>query len=107
MGYLRSREIRKIRRHSGVSWGHMNNTRPDMVAELDILLSSAEVQDAWETERSLSSLPNVVFTAEGYRVNMHVLDQGTLPGIQEMKRSFTIAMHRKGPFSRCKIRWLT
>ena len=87
----------------------MNNTpRADMVAELDILLSSAEVQEAWETEKSLSPLPDVVFTADGYRVVMHLLaDHGRLPDLQELKRCFSIAMHRKGPFSRCKIHWLT
>jgi hypothetical protein len=85
----------------------MNNApMPDIVAELDILLSSAELQQAWESERRLSPLPNVSFTAEGRRVVMRFCsDRGSLPGIQEIKRAFTIAMHRKSAFPRCKIYW--
>ena len=79
-----------------------------MLAELDMLLSSAELQDAWESERALNPLPIAVFTADGHRVAMQFFpDGGSLPGIQEIKRSFTIAMHRKSAFPRCKIHWLT
>ena len=78
----------------------------DIVAELDILLSSAELQAAWDTERSLNRLPNVSLTADGRRVVMHFCsERGSLPGIQEIKRAFTIAMHRKSAFPRCKISW--
>jgi hypothetical protein len=85
----------------------MNNApMPDLVAELDILVSSADLQEAWEAERSLIPLPKIEFTAEGRRVVMHFCsDHGSLPGIQEIKRSFTIAMHRKSAFPRCKIHW--
>ena len=83
-------------------------SRHDLVAELDMLLTSAELQDTWETEKKLTALPNVMFTADGYRVGMHFSsDRGSLPGIQEIKRSFTIAMRRKGAFPACKIQWLT
>jgi len=87
----------------------MNNApRGDIVAELDMLVSSADLQRAWEAERSWKALPNVVFTAEGRRVLMRFeSDEGRLPDIQEIKRSFARAMHRKGAFPMCKIHWLT
>jgi hypothetical protein len=85
-----------------------NALRQDMVAELDMVLTSAELQQAWEAERSLNALPSVTFRAEGYRVAMHFdSEQGSLPSIQEIKRSFAMAMHRKGAFPACKIHWLT
>jgi len=85
----------------------MNNAPlPDIVVELDIVLSSAELQRAWEAERRLSPLPNLSFTGGDHRVVMHFCsDHGSLPGIQEIKRAFTIAMHRKNAFPRCKIYW--
>ena len=85
----------------------MNNAeRPDIVAELDIELSSAEIQQAWENETKLGVLPKIVFTALGRRVSMHFCsDRGSLPSIQQIKRSFTMAMHRKSAFPRCKIDW--
>ena len=80
----------------------------DISAELDMLLSSAELQKTWEDEKNLSILPNVTFHADGHRVMMHFdADDGSLPGIQEIKRSFTRAMRRKGAFPACKIQWLT
>jgi hypothetical protein len=83
-------------------------SRHDLVAELDMLLTSAELQDTWDTERNLNTLPNVEFTADGHRVVMHFYsDRGSLPGIQHIKRSFTIAMRRKGAYPACKIQWLT
>jgi hypothetical protein len=83
-------------------------SKHDLVAELDMLLTSAELQETWDTERNLTALPNVMFTAEGHRVVMHFFpDRGSLPGIQEIKRSFTIAMRRKGAYPACKIQWLT
>jgi hypothetical protein len=85
-----------------------DGSKHDLVAELDMLLTSAELQVTWENERNLTALPNVMFTAEGYRVVMRFFsDRGSLPGIQEIKRSFTIAMRRKGAFPACKIQWLT
>jgi hypothetical protein len=82
--------------------------RNDLIAELDMLLTSAQLQQAWEAESSLTALPSITFTAEGYRVAMHFSsDGGSLPGIQQIKRSFTIAMRRKGAFPSCKIQWLT
>ena len=86
----------------------IDTSRHDLIAELDMLLTSAELQDAWETEKNLTALPNVEFTAEGHRVVIHFRsDRGNLPGIQELKRSFTKAMRRKGAFPACKIQWLT
>lgn len=82
-------------------------SKQDLVAELDMLLTSAQLQEAWEAQRSLTSLPNVVFRAEGYRVVMHFYSHaGSLPGLQEIKRSFTMAMRRKGAFPSCRIQWL-
>ena len=50
----------------------------------------------------------ILFTADGYRVVMRFYSEhGSLQGIQEIKRSFTIAMRRKGAFPACKIQWLT
>lgn len=72
-----------------------------------MLLTSAQLQEAWDVQRSLTSLPNVVFRAEGYRVVMHFYShRGSLPGLQEIKRSFTMAMRRKGAFPSCRIQWL-
>jgi len=87
----------------------MNNApRGDIVAELDTLVTSADLQRAWEAERNWKTLPNVVFTAEGRRVMMHFeSEEGSLPDIQEIKRYFARAMHRKGAFPMCKIHWLT
>ena len=80
----------------------------DMVAELDMLLSSAEIQNAWDEGGNPALLPQVTFRTEGYRVAMHFYsDQGKLPAIQEIKQSFTRMMHRKGAFPTCKIHWLT
>jgi len=82
--------------------------RHDISAELDMLLSSADLQKTWEDEKNLSILPNVTFYTDGHRVMMHFYsDDGSLPGIQEIKRSFTKAMRRKGAFPACKIQWLT
>jgi len=82
--------------------------RHDISAELDMLLSSADLQKTWEDEKNLSRLPNVTFHADGHRVMMHFYsDDGSLPGIQAIKRSFTKAMRRKGAFPACKIQWLT
>ena len=86
----------------------MNDSKHDLVAELDMLLTSAELQDRWENEKNLTALPNITFTAQGHRVVMRFFsDQGSLPGIQEIKRSFTRVMRRKGAFPTCKIQWLT
>jgi len=86
----------------------MNDSKLDLIAELDMLLTSAELQDTWENERNLTALPKVTFTAEGHRVVIRFLsEQGSLPGIQELKRSFTKAMRRKGAFPACRIQWLT
>jgi hypothetical protein len=83
-------------------------SRHDLVAELDMLLTSAELQHAWESEKNLTALPNVIFHADGHRIVIHFFsDHGSLPGIQEIKRSFTIAMRRKGAYPACKIQWLT
>ena len=83
-------------------------SRYDLVAELDMLLTSAQLQQTWEAQSSLTALPSVSFKAEGYRVSMRFSsDRGSLPGIQEIKRSFTMAMRRKGAFPSCKIQWLT
>ncbi len=80
----------------------------DMVAELNMLITSAQLQQAWETERNFTNLPSVTFTAEGARVAMRFRsDRGSLPSIQEIKRSFAIAMGRKGAFPSCRIHWLT
>jgi hypothetical protein len=69
-------------------------------------LSSAEIQQAWENETKLSVLPKLLFTASGRRVAMHFCsDRGSLPSIQQIKRSFTIAMRRKDAFPKCKIDW--
>ena len=85
-----------------------SGSRHDIVAELDMLLSSAELQEAWEAEKSLTALPNVIFRSDGRRVlRQFNSDHGSLPGIQQIKRSFTIAMRRKGAFPACKIHWLT
>jgi hypothetical protein len=85
----------------------MDASKQDLIAELDMLLTSAQLQEAWEAQRSLTSLPNVVFRAEGYRVVMHFYShRGSLPGLQEIKRSFTMAMRRKGAFPSCRIQWL-
>ena len=79
-----------------------------MVAELDMLLSSAEIQKAWDEGRNLVALPQVTFRTEGYRVAMHFYsDRGSLPAIQEIKQSFRRIMQRKGAFPACKIHWLT
>ena len=79
-----------------------------MVAELDMLLSSAEIQKVWDDGRNLVALPQVTFRAEGYRVAMRFYsDQGSLPAIQEIKQAFTRIMHRRGAFPACKIHWLT
>jgi hypothetical protein len=86
----------------------IDGSKHDLVAELDMLLTSSELQETWETERTLTALPNVLFTADGHRVVMRFYSEhGSLPGIQEIKRSFTIAMRRKGAFPACKIQWLT
>jgi hypothetical protein len=62
-----------------------DGSKHDLVAELDMLLTSAELQDTWENERNLTALPKVMFTAEGHRVVMRVFsDHGSLPGIQEI-----------------------
>jgi hypothetical protein len=80
----------------------------DMVAELDTLLSSTEIQKAWDESDNSVTLPQVTFTAEGYRVAMHFYsDRGALPAIQVIKQSFARVMHRKGAFPACKIHWLT
>jgi hypothetical protein len=80
----------------------------DMVAELDMLLSSAEIQKAWDEGSPRIDLPNVRFTAQGYRVAMHFhSDRGSLPAKQEIKQSFARIMHRKGAFPTCRIHWLT
>jgi hypothetical protein len=80
----------------------------DMVVELDMLLSSAEIQETWDEGRKQRGLPKVKFTAEGYRVAIRIYpDNGSLPAIQEIKRCFTAAMHRKGAFPSCRIHWLT
>jgi hypothetical protein len=80
----------------------------DMVAELSMLISSADLQRAWESEKSVTALPSVTFTANGPRVAMRFSsDRGSLPSIQEIKRSFAIAMGRKGAFPSCRIHWLT
>lgn len=78
------------------------------MAELDMVVTSADLQRVWETERNLKALPNVLFTAEGRRVAMRFeSNKGSLPDIQEIKRSFARAMHRKGAFPMCRIHWLT
>ena len=60
----------------------MDASKQDLIAELDMLLTSAQLQEAWEAQRSLTSLPNVVFRAEGYRVVMHFYShRGSLPGL--------------------------
>lgn len=80
----------------------------DLVAELDMILSSDELQDTWDAESMLTPMPNVTFRAEGRRVVMHFSPyRGSLPGIQDIKRFFTIAMHRKSAFPACRIRWIT
>ncbi len=80
----------------------------DMVAELSMQISSAELQQAWDTEKNVTDLPSVTFTAQGSRVAMRFRsDRGSLPGIQEIKRSFAIVMGRKGAFPACRIHWLT
>lgn len=85
----------------------MEASKQDLIAQLDMLLTSAQLQEAWDVQRSLTSLPNVVFRAEGYRVVMHFYShRGSLPGLQEIKRSFTMAMRRKGAFPSCRIQWL-
>jgi hypothetical protein len=83
-------------------------SKHDIVAELDMLLSNAELQKVWDTERNLTVLPSVTFKADGRRVVMHFnSDHGSLPAIQGIKRCFAIAMHRQGAFPACKIHWLT
>jgi hypothetical protein len=85
----------------------MEASKQDLIAQLDMLLTSAQLQEAWDVQRSLTSLPNVVFRAEGYRVVMHFYShRGSLPGLQEIKRSFTMAMRRKGAYPSCRIQWL-
>lgn len=79
-----------------------------MVAELDTLLSSAQIQKAWDEGGISVAHPQVTFRAEGYRVAMRFYsDRGRLPAIQEIKHSFARMMHRKGAFPACKIHWLT
>ena len=80
----------------------------DMVAELNMLITSAQLQQAWDTEKNFTDLPSVTFTAQGPRVAMRFCsDRGSLPSVQEIKRSFAIAMGRKGAFPSCRIHWLT
>ena len=80
----------------------------DMVAELDMLLSSAEIQKTWDEGEGPTILPRVKFRTEGYRVEIHFYsDHGRLPSKQEIKKSFTRIMHRKSAFPSCKIHWLT
>ncbi len=80
--------------------------RNDIAAELDMLLTSADLQKTWDDEKTLSALPNVTFHAEGHLITMHFdADNGRLLGIQVIKQSFTRALHRKGAFPSCKIQW--
>ena len=59
-----------------------SGSRHDIVAELDMLLSSAELQEAWEAEKSLTALPNVIVRSEGRVVVIHFdSDHGSLPEI--------------------------
>jgi len=83
-------------------------SKHDLVAELDMQLSSAELQQTWDAERNLTRLPDVEFRVEGLRVALHFRsNRGSLPGIQEIKRAFAIAMGRPGAFPSCRIQWLT
>ena len=85
----------------------IDTKRHDIAAELDMLLSSAEIQKTWDDEKNLSALPNVTFHVDGHRVTMHFdADNGRLPGIQGIKQLFTKALHKKGAFPACKIKWL-
>jgi len=84
----------------------IDTNRHDIAAELDVLLSRAEIQKTWDDEKNLSVLPNVTFQVDGHRVTMHFdSDNGRLPGIQGIKQLFTKALRRKGAFPACKIKW--
>jgi len=81
----------------------MNNApRGDIVAELDTLVTSADLQRAWEAERTGRTLPNVVFRPR--TSCQDAFESEKQSGLtSRIKRSFARAMHRKRAFPMCKI----
>jgi hypothetical protein len=77
-------------------------------AELECDFSPGRLAQIWENERKLSNLPQLLFSSTGKWVTMRFHPRhGLLPGIENIKRNFQIALHRPGAFPGCKVNWLT
>lgn len=75
--------------------------------ELSCDLTLSQLEEFWDDERRKSNLPALLFDMNGRRFTLRFHPQhGPLGGINEIKSSFAIALHRPDARPDCQIVWL-
>ena len=66
-----------------------------------------ELNRFWNAERKLLNLPRLLIDLNGQELTLRFHpEHGDLGGIQDIKTSFPIALHRPGARPDCNITWL-
>jgi len=82
-------------------------TSASVSGDLSCDVKDEELRKFWESERTRSNLPALLINQQSRRITLRFHPQhGTLGGIEEIKRSFTIALHRPDARPDCSIKWL-
>lgn len=80
-------------------------TRASVKGNVDCGVSCEELGEIWEAERKTSNQPALLISLTGKVITLRFHPRhGALPGIENIKRAFSIALHKSR--RDCNIRWL-